>query len=77
VQPVLDQALLNQVPERLSDGAPTRSKHLDQARLAQGRSGGDTPVDDGVANDSANRLDGRLALEPRQGPALDGTRAVL
>ena len=77
VQPVLDQALLHQVPERLSDGAPTRTQHLDQARLAQGRSGGDPAVDDGVTNDAANRLDCRLALEPRQGPALGGTRAVL
>jgi len=77
VQPVLDQALLNQVPERLPDGASTRTQHVDQPRLAQRRSGGDTAVDDGVANDAANRLDGRLALEPRQGPAQGGTRAVL
>src|SRR6266581_3516402 len=77
VQAVLDQALLNQVPERLPDGASTRTQHVDQPRLAQRRSGGDTAVNDGVANDAANRLDGRLALEPRQGPALGGTCAVL
>jgi hypothetical protein len=64
VQPVLDEALLNQVTERLPDGASTRTQHVDQPRLAQRRSGGDTAVDDGVANDAANRLDGRLPLEP-------------
>src|SRR5437868_12019380 len=68
VHAVLDQAFLDQLPDRLADGAAADPQHLDQAGLAKLLTGWDTSIDDRLADDAADGFGGGMALETGQGP---------
>src|SRR5207253_1205053 len=72
VHAVLDQAFLDQLPDRLTDGAAADPQHLDQAGLTKLLTGWDPSIDDSLADDAADGFGGGMALEGGQGP--DGRR---
>src|SRR5256886_14313980 len=74
VHAVLDQAFLDQLPDRLTDGAAADPQHLDQAGLTKLLAGWDPSIDDSLADDAADGFGGGMALEAGQGP--DGRRGL-
>src|ERR1700682_1595264 len=76
VEAIFDQAFLHQLSKGLANGAPASAERIHEPALTQGGAGRDAAVDDRLANDAANGLSGRQALEPRQVPGLRGTVSV-
>src|SRR5437879_5985731 len=68
VHAVLDQAFLDQLPDRLADGPAADPQHLHQAGLAKLLAGWNPSVDDRLADDAADGFGGGRALEAGQGP---------
>src|SRR5262249_47243647 len=75
VEDVLDEALLDEMADRLAHRAATRLQLAREVHLAQVRAGRDRPVDDRVAQDAVNLPQRRRPLDRSEVPDIAHTGA--